>query len=182
MIVIGVTGGIAAYKTCSVVSYLTGKGHDVHVVMTESAKKFVGPITFASLSRNPVIDEKAEWTPDGEINHIDYSKSVLFVVVPATANTIAKMAHGIADNVLTSMYLAHRSASVLVFPAMNNHMYENKATQDNLETLRMRGNRILGPAEGRLACGDTGKGKLLSTKDIIKNIEVYYKTYTTEKT
>jgi len=176
MIVIGVTGGIAAYKMCSVVSYLTSKQYDVHVVMTESAKKFVGPITFASLSHNPVIDETAEWTPDGEINHIDYSKCKLLVIAPATANTIAKMAHGIADNVLTSLYLAHPKQA-LVFPAMNTNMYESRITQDNLSTIRLLNRDIvIEPDTGKLACGDVGKGKFPSTQKVCYLIEKHYIT------
>ena len=196
MIVIGVTGGIAAYKMCSVVSYLTSENHDVHVVMTESAKKFVSPMTFAALSHNPVIDDNTEWEPNGEIDHILYSKATLLVIAPATANTIAKIAHGMADNVLTSLALAF-TGKIFIFPAMNVNMYENEITQKNMATLlaikfkelkdiewpeempeeskihRSSKYEIIVPVEGRLACGDVGRGKLPPTREIINKIKRY---------
>ena len=190
MIVFGITGGIASYKVCSVVSYFAQKSEDVHVVMTDSAKKFVTPLTFATLSRNPVIDDDAEWTADGEINHILYSKADPLVIVPATANTIAKAANGIADNVLTSLATACEGR-IMIFPAMNTKMYHHRQSQENINKLRKlsveRGKgfssdeikhgykdyQIIGPDRGRLACGDYGLGTLVSTKTIIETIEDY---------
>ena len=142
----------------------------------ESAKKFVGPITFAALSGNPVIDDNTEWSANGDIEHILLSKADLLVVAPATANTIAKMSHGIADNVLTSLYLAFEK-NVLVFPAMNVNMLNHVATKRNLANLFNPipldgyGVRVIEPAEGRLACGDVGRGKLPGTRVIIDEIE-----------
>ena len=176
MIVVGVTGGIAAYKMCSVVSYLKGKDYDVHVVMTESAKKFVGPITFAALSGNPVIDDNTEWSPNGDIDHILFSKAQLLLIAPATANTIAKLSAGLADNVLTSLALAFTNR-ILVYPAMNVNMYANEVTKRNVRKLRsLHQYHVVTPATGRLACGDVGEGKLPDTKKIIEMTEGYLKS------
>jgi len=172
-VIIGVTGGIAAYKICSVVSYLKSKSYDIHVVMTESAKKFVGPITFSALSGNPVIDDNSEWAPNGDIEHILFAKTKLLLIAPATANTIAKLVNGIADNVLTSLALAF-TGKILVYPAMNVNMYENKITQANMKKLDSYGKfHVVEPTRGRLACGDVGMGKLPKTKDIIEMTEGY---------
>jgi phosphopantothenoylcysteine decarboxylase/phosphopantothenate--cysteine ligase len=169
-IVIGITGGIAAYKMCSVVSYLATNGYDVHVVMTENAKRFVGAMTFSALSGNPVIDDDTEWNPDGDINHIILSKANLLVIAPATANTIAKLAHGMADNVLTAMALAH-TGEIIIAPAMNVNMYENDITKENMRKLSDNDYEFIDPVVGMLACKDEGMGKLADTRDIIKAIE-----------
>ncbi len=165
-IVIGVTGSIAAYKACELVRRFVKRGDDVHVVMTDHAKEFVTPLTFRTLSRNPVQNamfaEPLAWKPE----HIGLAESAdLLVVAPATANILAKMAHGIADDLLSSVALATR-APVLVAPAMNDGMWENPATQANLATLRERGVRMVQPGSGELACGTQGPGRMAEPADI----------------
>ena len=165
-ILVGVSGGIAAYKTCELVSRLKKAGHDVHVLMTAAAEKFVGPLTFQTLSGNRVVTDLFSLDESPEVHHIALAKKAdVFVIAPATANIIAKVAHGIADDMLTSTFLA-ATCEKLVVPAMNTHMLENPATQANLETLRTRGMHILESASGYLACGDTGKGRMPEASDI----------------
>jgi phosphopantothenoylcysteine decarboxylase len=137
-IILAVTGGIAAYKVADLAGALVKEDFAVKVIMTESAKKFITPLTLSTLSRNPVYDDAMEWAADGPIKHIELAKWCdLFVVVPATANTIAKMAQGIADNLLTSTYLAlPDDKNVLVCPAMNTRMWDAKQTQVNLTDSR----------------------------------------------
>ena len=164
-IVLGVTGSIAAYKACELVRLFVKRGDDVRVVMTAAAREFVTPLTFQTLSRNPVgIDQFAlpvEWKPE----HIAYADADAVVVAPATANIIAKMAHGLADDLLSSTLLATRSP-VFVAPAMNDGMWDNPATQANLEILKSRGVRFIDPDSGELACGTEGKGRFAAT-DVI---------------
>jgi phosphopantothenoylcysteine decarboxylase/phosphopantothenate--cysteine ligase len=164
-IVLGVTGSIAAYKACELVRLFAKGGDDVRVVMTAAAREFVAPLTFQTLSRNPVgIDQfalPAEWRPE----HIAYAEADAVVVAPATANTIAKMAHGIADDLLSSTLLATR-APVFVAPAMNDGMWDNPATQANIGTLKARGVRFVEPDSGELACGTLGKGRLAAPEKI----------------
>ncbi|MBO4880514.1 MAG: bifunctional phosphopantothenoylcysteine decarboxylase/phosphopantothenate--cysteine ligase CoaBC, partial [Firmicutes bacterium] len=159
-ILVGVSGGIAAYKTCELVSSLKKAGHDVHVLMTANAQKFVGPLTFQTLSGNRVVTDLFSLDENPEVHHIALAKKAnVFVIAPATANVIAKAAHGIADDMLTATFLA-ATCEKLVVPAMNTHMLENPATQENIETLRRRGMHILESDSGYLACGDTGKGRM----------------------
>ena len=164
-IVLGVTGSIAAYKACELVRLFVKAGDDVRVVMTAAACEFVTPLTFQTLSRNQVgIDQFAppeEWRPE----HISFAEADAVVVAPATANVIAKMAHGIADDLLTLTLLATR-APVFVAPAMNDGMWENPATQGNIATIRSRGVSVVEPEEGALACGTDGKGRLAAPADI----------------
>ena len=165
-VVVGVTGSIAAYKACELVRLFVKNGDDVHVVMTDHAKAFVTPLTFQTLSRNPVqsalFDRPDDWRPE----HISLAEAAdLVVVAPATANIIAKMAQGIADDLLSSILLATR-APVLVAPAMNEGMYVNAATQANLATLRTRGVVFVDPSEGELACGTAGVGRLADPAEI----------------
>ena len=167
-VVVGVTGSIAAYKACELVRLFVKNGDDVHVVMTDHAKAFVTPLTFQTLSRNPVqsalFDRPDDWRP----GHISLAEAAdLVVVAPATANTIAKMAHGIADNLLLSTVLATR-APVAVAPAMNDGMWENAATRENVAALAARGVRVIAPAEGELACGSSGKGRMASPESIFE--------------
>lgn len=169
-VVVGVCGGIAAYKAAHVVSMLKKLGADVHVIMTDAAQEFVGKITFQTLSQNLVtcdmFDEPKTW----EVEHIELAtKADLFLVVPATANTIAKMANGIADNMLTCVYMATK-AKVLVAPAMNKNMYDNPATIENIQKLLDRGCRFVDADEGFLACGTTGKGRLAEPDRIIEAV------------
>lgn len=169
-VVLGVCGGIAAYKALEVTSALIKKGIRVKVIMTEAATKFVAPLSFQSLSQNPAAIDMFEEPKAWEIRHISLAKEAdLLAVLPATANTIGKMAHGIADNLLTSVCLATR-APILVAPAMNTNMYTHDATQENIQTLKRRGVHFVSPAEGRLACGDSGVGKLADVDDMIEEI------------
>ena len=164
-IVLGVTGSIAAYKACELVRLFAKGGYDVRVVMTDAAQKFVSPLTFQTLSRNAVgTDPFAlpdEWRPE----HISFAEADAVVVAPATANVIAKMAHGLADDLLTATLLATR-ASVFIAPAMNDGMWEHPATQANLATLRSRGIVLIEPDSGALACGTEGRGRLAAPEAI----------------
>ncbi len=159
-VVLGVTGGIAAYKACEVVRLLQKRGADVFVVMTKNACQFVSPLTFETLSGHPVatdtFDRRAPW----EVEHIALAKRAdLFLIAPATANCIGKLACGIADDMLTTTAMATR-APLLIAPAMNTAMWQSPAVQENIEKLKARGALIVGPATGHLACGDSGEGKL----------------------
>ena len=164
-IVLGVTGSIAAYKACELVRLFVKGGDDVRVVLTSSACEFVTPLTFQTLSRNPVgIKQFAlpeSWKPE----HIAYADADAVVVAPATANIIAKMAHGLADDLLSSTLLATR-APVFVAPAMNDGMWDNPATQDNIALLRSRGVTVIEPESGELACGTEGKGRFPTPEKI----------------
>ena len=159
-ILLGVTGSIAAYKAADLTGRLVKSGCDVFVVMTAHATEFVAPLTFQTLSRNPVtvgiFDEKESWCP-GHIALAD--RADLLLVAPATANAIAKLAHGIADDALSSIALASR-APLLIAPAMNGKMWEHPATKHNVEVLASRGASFVGPEEGQLACGYEGIGRL----------------------
>lgn len=170
-IVLGVTGSIAAYKAADLVSRLTKSGHEVHVVMTKDAQEFITPLTLQTLSHQPVTtdlyDEKADWHP----GHIELADNAdLLVVAPATANTIAKFASGIADDTLGAIHLA-TLAPLLIAPAMNGKMWKHPATQKNVETLRERGADFIGPEEGILACGYEGIGRLWPVDGIEERIE-----------
>ena len=170
-ILLGITGGIAAYKSCSLLSKLVKAGAEVEVIMTESAEKMVGRTTFESLSKNPVHTGTFDAYSGGEIKHVELArKADLVAVVPATLNTIGKIANGIADNLLTTTVPATTSP-VLLCPSMEHRMYESSANQKNLEMLRQQGYHILKPVSGRLASGRKGKGRLPEPKDIFEEIE-----------
>ena len=165
-IVLGVTGSIAAYKAAELVRVLVKRGHDVKVTMTEAATKFVTPLTFQTLSRNPVSVDAFAPAERWEPAHVSLAAwAGVMVVAPCTANVIAKIAHGLADDELTATALACR-APLVVAPAMNDAMYENAATQENLATLRRRGVAVVSPGVGELACGATGVGRLASVEEI----------------
>ena len=169
-VLLGVSGGIAVYKALEVISRLKKKGIEVKVIMTKSATEFVTPLSFQSLSENPVVidmfDEPKAW----EIQHISLAKwADLVVVVPATANIIGKVANGIADDMLSTTIMATK-AEVIFCPAMNTNMYENKIVQKNMATLKDLGYGFINPASGRLACGDIGRGKLENTEIIAEKI------------
>jgi len=167
LVAVGVSGGISAYKAVEVVRGLQGLGHDVVAVMTRGAQNFVGPLTFEAITRRRVVTDQWEVGANANIEHISLASSIeLLVVAPATAHLIARFAHGLADDFLTSLYLATR-APVLVAPAMNTHMLEHPATQQNLTALRQRGVHIVEPGEGFLACGWTGKGRLAEPPEIV---------------
>lgn len=170
-IILGISGGISAYKSVYIASGLKKKGYDVHVIMTESAEKFVTPLTFETMSGNKVVTDVFDPANETPTEHITLGQSAdLVLIAPASADTIAKLAHGIADNMLTTTMLAC-TCPVLLSPAMNTAMYENPATQANLEILRSRGYEIIEPAEGMLACGVEGKGKMPEPDVLIDYVE-----------
>lgn len=159
-IAIGVTGGIAIYKICSLVSSLKKQNYDVIVLMSEAAQKFVTPLTFQTLSGNRVVTDMFSVDYEPDVHHISIAKRAdLFVIAPASANTIAKVANGIADNMLTTTFLAAKCPKLIV-PAMNTGMLENEITQENLDKCKKYGIQILESSSGYLACGDTGKGRM----------------------
>ena len=170
-IVLGVTGGIACYKAVELVRLLIKAGHRVQVIMTRGAMEFVTPLTFQTLSGNPVASETFNLTQESEIGHINLADSAdLFVIAPATANIIGKIANGIADDLLTTVIMATQ-APVLVAPAMNIHMFENPILQENLRKLHRVGYHVLEPAAGFLACGYEGKGRLPDPEKIADEVE-----------
>jgi len=167
-IVLGVTGGIAAYKAADLASRLVKAGAILDVVMTEGATKFVGPLTFQALTHRPVCLDMWALLRDTDIAHVSLGQAAeLMIIAPATANTLAKLAHGIADNLLTSTALAMR-APILVAPAMESGMWEHPATQANMAQLRRRGVHVVGPAEGRLASGGSGVGRMVEPAEILE--------------
>jgi len=161
-IILGVTGSIAAHKAADLASLLTKQGCNVRVVMTADAQKFITPLPFKTLSRNPVVtdlyDEEEGWKP----THIELADAAdLLLIAPATANCIAKLAHGLADDALSCIALAlNPRAKILIAPAMNGKMWQHPATQQNVATLKARGVEFLGPDEGLLSCGYEGIGRL----------------------
>ncbi len=166
-----VSGGIAAYKACELVRRLRARGHDVRVIATANALEFVSRLTLQTLSGSPVRHELLEPAAESEISHIELADwAQVFAVVPATANVLAKLAHGLADDLLTTVALATR-APLVVAPAMNVNMFRHPATQANLDTLGKRGARIVGPAEGELACGWVGEGRLIELEAVVATIE-----------
>ena len=169
-VVIGVSGGIAVYKALDVISRLRKENVEVHVIMTKAAIEFVNPISFQSLSQNRVIHDMFEEPISLEIQHISLAKKAdLFVVVPATANIIGKVANGIADDMLTTTIMA-TNAPIIFAPAMNVNMYNNPIVQDNIQKLKDYGHDFISPTAGRLACGDIGEGKLAQTDEIFEII------------
>ena len=170
-ILLGVTGSIAAYKAAELVRGLIKRGAEVQVVMTEAATRFVAPLTFETLSRQPVLLDMFSLAYGSHIGHIEATaRADLFVIAPATANTIAKLAHGLADDFLSNIYLASR-CPVLLAPAMDSDMYQHVVVQENLARLRDRGVHIVGPASGELASGLTGPGRLVEPQEIVEAIE-----------
>jgi phosphopantothenoylcysteine decarboxylase/phosphopantothenate--cysteine ligase len=169
-VVIGVTGGIAVYKALDVISRLKKENVEVYVIMTKAAMEFVNPISFQTLSQNIVICDMFEEPKAWELQHISLAKKAdLFVVVPATANIIGKVANGISDDMLTTTIMA-TNAPVIFAPAMNVNMYNNKILQGNIQKLKAYGYDFIDPTSGRLACGDIGEGKLAPTEDIFEII------------
>ncbi len=167
-VVIGVCGGIAAYKACELASTLVKKNIDVHVVMTKSAQEFVTPYTFMSLTSNRVITGLFDVPEHFEIEHISLAKKAdLFIILPATANIIGKIASGIADDFLTTSVMATKSP-VLIAPAMNTGMWTNPVVCENVSKLKRLGYHFVGPESGRLACGDSGAGKLVPISQVVE--------------
>ena len=168
-ILLGVTGGIAAYKSVDLCSKLSSQGYDVCVVMTESARKLVSECLFRTLSKNPVLTDLFD-SPDWRPGHVALAERAdLMVVAPATANFIGKLANGIADDVLSTSAIAFHK-KVLLAPAMNTHMWRHPAVQKNCETLRSWNIDFVGPASGHLACGDVGEGRMAEVPEILAKI------------
>ena len=176
-IIIGITGSIAAYKVASLVSLLIKRKSEVHIIMTQNACKFITPLTFETLTGNKVHLDTFDLTPDQSIHHINLVKNCdLFLIAPATANIIAKIVHGICDDMLTSTFIAYIGKKIIA-PAMNNIMYENPITQENLKLCSKFNIKIIEPMSGRLACGSFGKGKLPEPEFLLEEIiyEIGYK-------
>ena len=170
-VVLGVSGGIAAYKACDVVSRLRKENVQVNVIMTKHATEFVSALTFQSISQNPVAVEMFEPVTNWDIEHISLAKKAdIFLIAPATANVIGKIANGIADDMLSTTVMATK-APVVIAPAMNTNMYENPVTQANIQKLKDLGYIFIEPGYGRLACGDLGPGKLAEPDLIVENIK-----------
>lgn len=169
-IVVGVSGGIAAYKACDVVSKLKKQGFEIDVIMTKNAQEFVSPLTFQTLSNQTVVTDMFETPSDWNVEHIELAKKAdVFVIVPATANIIGKIANGIADDMLTTTIMATEAKKVIV-PAMNTKMYHNPIVQENILKLKRHGYYFIEPVSGLLACGDTGKGKMEDSTVIVEEL------------
>lgn len=169
-VVIGVSGGIAAYKACDIVSRLKKLNANVHVIMTKGATEFVTPLTFQSLSQNYVVSDMFEEPKTWDVEHISLAKKAdVFLIAPATANVIGKVANGICDDMLTTTVMA-TTGKVLIAPAMNTNMYKNPILQRNINTLKELGYNFVNPESGRLACGDEGEGKLASPEVIVNKV------------
>ncbi|MCO4096397.1 bifunctional phosphopantothenoylcysteine decarboxylase/phosphopantothenate--cysteine ligase CoaBC [Macrococcus canis] len=169
-ILLGVTGGIAVYKAIDLTSKLVQNGHEVRVIMTESAQQFVTPLAFQALSRNPVYTDIFIEQNPAEIQHIALGDwADIMVIAPLTASTLGKIAHGISDNMLTATVLAF-TKQIYLAPAMNSNMYSNQAVLDNINTLQQRGFKFIEPGEGFLACGYVAKGRMSEPLDIMKYI------------
>lgn len=171
-ILIGVTGGIAAYKTCDIVSRLKKEGFDIDVIMTKHAQEFVSPLTFQTLSGNKTVTDMFESPTRWDVEHIELAKKAeLVLIAPATANIIAKLAYGIADDMLSTTVMATK-AEVILAPAMNTAMYENPIVQENIKRLKERGYLFIDPASGLLACGDVGAGKMETPERIVDIVKM----------
>ena len=169
-IIVGISGSVAAYKTCDLVRALKKLNYDIEVIMTENATKFISPLTLGALINKPVLVD--DFDDQGyQIKHISYAKKAdCFIIVPATANIIGKIANGVCDDIVTSTFLA-ATCPKLIAPAMNVNMYDNLATQRNIERCKTYGIKFVEPGYGLLACGDVGRGKLADTDDIINMVE-----------
>lgn len=175
-IVVGVSGGIAAYKACDLVSKLSKKDYEVKVILTKHAEKFVSKLTFEALCHNYVETDLFDESNEDPIAHITLAKwADLMIIVPATANIIAKVTHGISDDLLSTTFLACNKHK-MICPAMNTQMYENPITQKNIQACKDLGYQILDPVVGHLACNDTGRGKMIEPADIVETIDNYFNT------
>ena len=172
----GVSGGIAAYKACDLVSKLSKKDYEVKVILTKHAEKFVSKLTFEALCHNYVETDLFDESNEDPIAHITLAKwADLMIIVPATANIIAKVTHGISDDLLSTTFLACNKHK-MICPAMNTQMYENPITQKNIQACKDLGYQILDPVVGHLACNDTGRGKMIEPADIVEAIDNYFNT------
>lgn len=170
-IVLGLTASIAIYKSCDIIRRLKDEGVNVTVVMTKEAKELMSPLVFQGLSGNKVYSDLFQPTEEFEIEHVSLAqKADLVLVAPATANIIAKFAQGLSDDLLSCLVLATQ-APVLVAPAMNENMYKNKITQENIKKLKTLGFKFIGPAQGKLACGEAGWGCLAGVEEIVKEVK-----------
>lgn len=169
-ILLGITGSIAAYKAAALASALVKEGHEVHAILTANACRFVTPLTLQTITSNRAVADMFEGGVSYDPSHVSLARGAsLLVIAPATANVIAKMAAGIADDMLSTTYLSV-NCPVLVAPAMHSNMYMHPATQENLNKLKSRGVRLVGPGEGRLASGDTGPGRMAEPEEITEVI------------
>ncbi len=175
-LLLGVTGGVAAYKTAELARLLTQEGINVQVVMTEAACRFIGPVTFQSLTGNPVFTELWEANDAQNMAHINLSRNAdMILVAPATADFIAKLANGLADDLLSTLCVA-RDCQLMIAPAMNRQMWENPATQRNLSLLQRDGVNIVGPAAGEQACGEMGMGRMLEASELAEAVRIAFQT------
>ncbi|HZM71329.1 MAG TPA: flavoprotein [Candidatus Cryosericum sp.] len=169
-VALGVSGGIAAYKSAEIVRGLSREGVEVQVLMTENALRFITPLTLQTLSGHPVLSNPWDLTQGADIQHIALARGLdLFLVAPATADVLAKLAHGLADDAVTTFHLAV-TAPVVVAPAMNLWMWEHAATQSNLKLLKERGVRVIDPGTGELACGEEGIGRMAEPQEIVREV------------
>jgi len=174
-IILGVCGGIAAYKACEVARLLIKSGHSVHVMMTKAATEFVTPLTFQALTGNPVATDLFSLTQESQIGHIQLAdKADVVLIAPATADMLAKAAYGFCDDIVSTVLLATK-APIIFAPSMNVNMFENPITQENMTKLRKLGNTMIEPDSGFLACGWEGKGRLAEPEVIIKAVHVLLK-------
>lgn len=173
-ILLGVTGGIAAYKAAELTRLLVKAGHQVEVVMTEAATRFVAPLTFQALSGNPVYTDQWDTRPDNAMPHIDLTRRAdVFLVAPATADSLFKIANGACNDLLSTLCAA-RTCPLIVAPAMNRQMWENPANQRNVAQLRADGIQVFGPGNGAQACGETGDGRMLEPEDIAELLNGFF--------
>ncbi len=171
-IILGVTGSIAAYKACDIANDLTKSGYSVKVIMTEAGMKFVTPLSFMTLTKNRVYTDTFDNQDPGAVEHITLATEAdLLLIAPASADIIAKAAHGIADDMLSTTLLALRDKPLVICPAMNTNMFDNPATQSNLQILKDRGAVVIEPKEAYLACGTVGRGALASVDVIVGKIK-----------
>jgi len=177
-IILGVTASIAIYKSCDIIRRLQEQGFSVRVVMTEESKELINPLVFSSLSGGKVYSRLFNEPQGYEIGHVSLAdKAGLILIAPATANIIAKIAHGICDDLLSCVVCASK-APVLICPAMNENMYLNKATQSNIARLKSLGYKFLGPVKGKLASGKTGLGHLAGIEDIVREVKKTFRMAT----
>ncbi len=173
-IILGVTGSIAAYKAADIANNLTKKGYNVEVIMTRSAREFITPLTFQSLTKNKVYYDMFEEITPKDIKHISLAKKAdLCLIAPASANIVGKLANGIADDMLSTVVMAMNNVPVYICPAMNTNMYINPIVQRNIKTLTELGYHFIEPRESVLACGDLGRGALADVEKIVNTVEAH---------
>ena len=173
-LILGVTGSIAAYKAADIASRLVKQNINVHTILTEAGSKFITPLTFQTITKNKVYLDMFEEVIYHDVRHISLAQRAdVFLIAPASANFLGKVANGIADDMLTTVVMAAKDKPIIICPAMNTAMYENPIVQENIKRLKHHGYIFIEPKESRLACGDTGKGALADIDVIIKHLEAY---------